>query len=74
MKKYILLGTCLLLFAGLSSCDDGPVYEKTGIISEEGRTLKMSGIINGISKWPDSYSIVVAGFGDESESIHIMNV
>lgn len=67
MKKYILLGAYLLLFAGLSSCDDGPIYEKTGTISEEGRTLKMSGIINGISKWPDSYSIVVAGFSDESE-------
>ena len=35
--------------------------------SEEGRTLKMSGKINGISKWPDGYSVVVAGFNDESE-------
>lgn len=27
----------------------------------------MSGKINGISKWPDGYSVVVAGFSDESE-------
>ena len=67
MKIYILLATCLLLSAGLASCDDGPIYEKTSGISEKGRTLEMSGVINGISKWPDGYSVVVAGFKDESE-------
>ena len=67
MKKYILFGGCLLLLAYITSCDDGRIYEKTETLSEEGRTLKMSGKINGISKWPDGYSVVVAGFSDESE-------
>ena len=67
MKIYILLATCLLLSAGLASCDDGPIYEKTSNISEEGRTLEMSGVINGIGQWPDGYNVVVAGFKDENE-------
>ena len=52
MKKYILFGGYLLLLAYITSCDDGRIYEKTETLSEEGRTLKMSGKINGISKWP----------------------
>lgn len=67
MKKYILFGGYLLLLAYITSCDDRRIYEKTETLSEEGRTLKMSGKINGISKWPDGYSVVVAGFSDESE-------
>ena len=51
MKKYILFGGYLLLLAYITSCDDGRIYEKTETLSEEGRTLKMSGKINGISKW-----------------------
>ena len=57
MKKYILFGGYLLLLAYITSCDDGRIYEKTETLSEEGRTLKMSGKINGISKWPDGYSV-----------------
>ena len=67
MKKYILFGGCLLLLAYITSCDDGRIYEKTETLSEEGRTLRMSGRISGINKWPDGYSVVVAGFSDESE-------
>ena len=52
MKKYILFGGCLLLLAYITSCDDGRIYEKTETLSEEGRTLKMSGRISGINKWP----------------------
>ena len=59
MKKYILFGGCLLLLAYITSCDDGRIYEKTETLSEEGRTLRMSGRISGINKWPDGYSVVV---------------
>ena len=44
MKKYILFGGYLLLLAYITSCDDGRIYEKTETLSEEGRTLKMSGM------------------------------
>ena len=67
MKKYILFGGYLLLLAYITSCDDGRIYEKTETLSEEGRTLKMSGKINGTSSNGPMVSVVVAGFSDESE-------
>ncbi|MDD3039785.1 hypothetical protein [Bacteroides sp.] len=51
----------------ISSCDDGRIYEKTVHIPREGRTLKLTGKINGIDKWTNDYNIVVAGFDDKSE-------
>ena len=45
MKKYILFGGCLLLLTYITSCDDGRIYEKTETLSEEVRTLRMSGRI-----------------------------
>lgn len=67
MKKYILFVPFVLLVMGLSSCDDGRIYENASFVPREGRVLKLSGKISGISKWPEGYSIVVAGFDDESE-------
>ena len=33
----------------------------------EGRTVKMTGRISGVDKWSGDYSVVVAGFDDESD-------
>ena len=67
MKKYILFFAFSLLVTGLTSCDDGRIYENTGFVPREGRVLKLSGKFSGINKWSEGYSIVVAGFDDESE-------
>lgn len=67
MKKYILLFAFGLLITGVTSCDDGRIYENTGIVPREGRVLKLSGKISGVSKWSEGYSVVVAGFNDESD-------
>lgn len=67
MKKYILFFALALLVTGLTSCDDGRIYENTGFVPREGRVLKLSGKFSGIDKWSEGYSIVVAGFDDESE-------
>ena len=67
MKKYILFFALALLATGLTSCDDGRIYENTGFVPREGRVLKLSGKFSGIDKWSEGYSIVVAGFDDESE-------
>ncbi|GAE86017.1 hypothetical protein [Bacteroides reticulotermitis] len=37
MKKYMLVFALGLLIAGLSSCDDGRIYENTSIVPREGR-------------------------------------
>lgn len=65
MKKYILFFAFSLLVTGLTSCDDGRIYENTGFVPREGRVLKLSGKFSGINKWSEGYSIVVAGFDDE---------
>ena len=69
MKKYILFFAFSLLVTGLTSCDDGRIYENTGFVPREGRVLKLSGKFSGINKWSEGYSIVVAGFDDERLSV-----
>ena len=66
MKKYILFFAFSLLVTGLTSCDDGRIYENTGFVPREGRVLKLSGKFSGINKWSEGYSIVVAGFDDRA--------
>ena len=65
--KGIVLASCLSLGVWLTSCDDGRIYEKEIVIPQEGLTLKMTGNISNIASWPNGYSIVVAGFNDDSE-------
>ena len=68
IRKYTIpIFILTLISIVISSCDDGRIYEKTVHIPREGRTLKLTGKINGIDKWTSDYSIVVAGFDDESE-------
>lgn len=65
MKKMLLL--LVALSAVLAACDDGRIYEKTVVIPQEGLTLKLTGNISGLDKWPEKYSVVMAGFTDDSE-------
>ena len=65
--KGIVLASCLSLGVWLTSCDDGRIYEQEIVIPQEGLTLKMTGNISNIASWPNGYSIVVAGFNDDSE-------
>ena len=53
MKKYILFFAFSLLVTGLTSCDDGRIYENTGFVPREGRVLKLSGKFSGINKWSE---------------------
>lgn len=68
MKNRIRLALagCLLWMGVLSSCDDGRIYDEQVVIPQEGLTLKMTGNISNIGDWPSGYSLVVAGFNDES--------
>ena len=65
-KKVLILSLCLPLMGLLSSCDDGRIYEEQVVIPQEGLSLKMTGSISNIGDWPSGYSLVVAGFNDES--------
>lgn len=67
MKKYILFFLLLILLVGLHACDEGRIYANAVIATGEGRTVKMTGRISGVDKWSGDYSVVVAGFDDESD-------
>ena len=65
MKKYILFFAFSLLVTGLTSCDDGRIYENTGFVPREGRVLKLSGKFSGINKWSEGYIIARILFLEE---------
>lgn len=57
----------VLFAASISSCDDGRIYEQAVAATGEGRTIKVTGTVNGINQWSEDYSIVIAGFNAESQ-------
>ncbi len=65
MKRII--GIITLGLITLSSCDDGRIYEHTKMQAEEGLVLKLTGSVTGISGWGEEYSVVIAGFNEESD-------
>ena len=67
MKKCILFFAAIWMTLCFCSCDDGRIYEKEVNIQRGGRAMKLTGRFSGISNWTDDYSVVVAGFNDESE-------
>ncbi len=52
--------------AVLTACDDGRIHEKEYEPTGEGRTVELTGVISGIAKWSDDYSVVIAGFDASS--------
>lgn len=65
--NHTIFAWALLLMA-FNACDDGRIEESNTIsVSEEGRVVKLTGHLSGLSTWGDSYSVVVAGYDDESD-------
>ena len=65
MKKTSHISIILIILA-LLSCDDGRIYDTEAILPEEGRVVELTGEVTG-SNWTDKYSVVLAGFGEDSE-------
>lgn len=65
MKKLLIFLT--FVFMVLTACDEGRIYEKTITVERGGRVVKLNGTFSGIKNWTDDYSVVVAGFSDDSE-------
>ncbi len=61
------LSGLLLVAAGLASCDDGRIYDEAVQAEREGGSLRLTGTVEGRNSWPSGYSIVLAGFSDDSE-------
>lgn len=58
------------LWVGMSflstACDDGRISEQQAESYEEGYTVRLTGSFRGVDGWADGYSVVLAGFSDDS--------
>lgn len=63
IKQNILV---LIIAVVAASCDDGLVYDSSGITASTGRTLHLTATIKGADSWPDGYRLVTAGFNATS--------
>ena len=62
------------LWLSLAGCDDGRIHEETVIRQQEGATLKLTARVSGMKSWPEKYSVVVAGFGADSDYVILSKV
>ena len=66
MKQIGALVVLLTVLLSLS-CDDGRIYEEVVVLPEEGRVVKLTGMLTGAENWSSGYNVVVAGFDDTKE-------
>ena len=69
MGKHINTYLYGFLFAALtfSSCDDGRIYDEPIQVEREGGSVRLTAQLSGQDHWASGYSIVLAGFSDDSE-------
>ena len=74
MKKYRKLLVALSFSAALVSCDDGRIYPET-VVSSEGKTVILEGVLDGLDSWTSSYRVSIAGFeGADDEYADVSKV
>ena len=74
MKKYRKLLVALSFSAALVSCDDGRIYPET-VVSSEGKTVVLEGVLDGLDSWTSSYRVSIAGFeGADDEYADVSKV
>lgn len=57
-----------VLLALSTACDDGRIEEsQRELIAEDGRVVKLTGSLNGVSTWENTYSLAVAGYSENSD-------
>lgn len=59
---WLLVAACLAV-----ACDDGRIYPDIVLVERAGGAVRVSGQVSGQSAWPSGYSLVLAGFSDDSE-------
>ena len=61
IKMCRKLLVALSFSAALISCDDGRIYPET-VVSSEGKTVVLEGVLDGLDSWTSSYRVSIAGF------------
>ncbi|MCR4582595.1 MAG: hypothetical protein K5764_03465 [Prevotella sp.] len=71
MKKYTFATLLGLAALGLCSCDDGRIYPET-VVTVEGKTVVLEGMISGLEGWASNYRVSIAGFeGSDDEYANV---
>lgn len=71
MKRLILVFHIVLLV--LTACDDGRIYE-TVYTSTEGKTVVLSGRLQGLDAWSEGYNVCIAGFDGTDDYAYISKI
>lgn len=58
------LGSAVIMLAG---CDEGRIYEDFSDEHKEGRTVAVELTAYGYERWPEDYSLAIAGFRESNE-------
>lgn len=64
--KHTFLVSLVAVLAVLSACDDGDIHNDVDV-DTSGRSVKLNAQVTGLSSWPESYVIAIAGFEDGSD-------
>ncbi len=60
--RIFALAAALLLVA----CDDGRIYNEVEVDSN-GRSARLTATVTGLDRWPDSYTVALAGFAADDD-------
>ncbi len=66
MKHLLTIPLASLIIACVA-CDEGRIYDETGVADKSGVTATLSGYVSGNAEWGDGYALSLAGFTDGSD-------
>lgn len=68
MRNHLSLIFCIgALSLGLTSCDEGRIYNTDTVQTVEGGTVHFSGEVKGTETWSQGYTLALAGFEDGND-------
>lgn len=66
MKNSLIFATLLGALA-LSACDEGDIIERKPEVQTSGKVAKLTAYVTGVDSWSSPYSLVLAGFAENSD-------
>ena len=73
-SKLFIVHCALCISTALISCDDGRIYPEA-VVSSEGKTVVLEGVLDGLDSWTSSYRVSIAGFeGADDEYASVSKV
>lgn len=66
MKTRFLISP-LLAAVMLAGCDEGRIYDDSGIADKTGATARLTASVSGADGWSDGYTLALAGFADGND-------